>query len=357
MDPVRIMEILQQTELFHDVEGDDLCDLIDACQTKELADGELLFEYGQPGSSMFVLLEGNLRVFRGHRTLRVLECNDYLGEMALIDPAPRSASARAVNGPATLLEIPKAAFDQYLLSNPHVLPALVRTLNRRLREVTDATQAAFEEVRMVLHDTLNMLCVHEFAGLVMEGLPPDDEENRALLEQLLQTGEEARRTMRKALNKACGIIEEYQKEPTQIDRVVRDCLEKDLSMHHDVKRVPVELVVETPIQPLRCNSIDIKRVVSNLVINAAQAIQNGGKITVKLRQDPRRTVIEVNDTGPGIPPDIMQHIWEPQFTTKETGNGLGLASCREIVEKRHAGKLVCESKVGVGTSFVCELPM
>lgn len=355
MDPVRVIEILQQTELFHGVEGDDLCTLVDACPIKELDADELLFEYGQPGSSMFLLLEGRLRVYRGHRTLRILEPNDYLGEMALIDPAPRSASARAIEGPATLFEIPKEAFDQYLMSNPHVLPALVHTLNRRLREVTDATQAAFEEVRMVLHDTLNMLCVHDVAALVMEALPPEDADNRSLLQQLVQVGEEARKTMRKALNKACGMSETYQLEPAQIDRVVRDCLES-LAMHRDVKRVPVELVVETPIVPLRCNAIDIKRVVSNLVINAAQAMENGGRITVRLRQDPARTVIEVSDTGPGIPPEILEHIWEPQFTTKETGNGLGLASCREIVEKRHAGKLVCESRVGVGTSFTCELP-
>ena len=96
--------------------------------------------------------------------------------------------------------------------------------------------------------------------------------------------------------------------------------------------------------------------VTNLVINAAQALSGKGRIDVEVRAETAAIAITVTDDGPGIPADVLPRIFEPLFTTKDTGYGLGLASCREIVEHIHGGEISCESTPGSGTTFVVKLP-
>ena len=97
----------------------------------------------------------------------------------------------------------------------------------------------------------------------------------------------------------------------------------------------------------------------NLILNAAQAMDGRGMLTVvaRLSNDGRSIVVEIRDTGPGISPEDIDKIFEPFFTTKEIGcgTGLGLAIAYGIIE-RHHGTIRVESKLGKGTSFFVELP-
>ena len=98
----------------------------------------------------------------------------------------------------------------------------------------------------------------------------------------------------------------------------------------------------------------------NIILNAAQAMEGKGKLTIKSRllSDADRVCIEISDTGPGIPEDILPHIFEPFFTTKEEGKGtgLGLSLAYRIVEN-HGGHIKAESKPDEGTQFFIELPL
>jgi signal transduction histidine kinase len=98
----------------------------------------------------------------------------------------------------------------------------------------------------------------------------------------------------------------------------------------------------------------------NIILNAAQAMEGKGKLTIKsgLLPDADRVCIEISDTGPGIPEDILSHIFEPFFTTKEEGKGtgLGLSLAYRIVEN-HGGHIKAESKPDEGTQFLIELPL
>lgn len=121
---------------------------------------------------------------------------------------------------------------------------------------------------------------------------------------------------------------------------------------------------------IRCVEGDpaqIYQVLHNLVINARQAMPDGGTIDIaagnaELRPENRfdmppgrYTVASVRDRGYGIQPEHLPRIFEPDFSTKAEGNGLGLASCRAIVEE-HGGGIRVASKVGVGTEFLVFLP-
>ena len=80
-----------------------------------------------------------------------------------------------------------------------------------------------------------------------------------------------------------------------------------------------------------------------------------GKVEVVVREEPRHVVIEVRDDGGGIPPDVVPHIFDPYFTTKEKGTGLGLATVRDLVTE-HGGTITVESEVGRGSTFTVTLP-
>ncbi len=93
----------------------------------------------------------------------------------------------------------------------------------------------------------------------------------------------------------------------------------------------------------------------NLITNALQAMDNAGQITIEAHQDDIKTTIKVSDTGPGIPAEILLQIFEPLFTTKQTGTGLGLVSCKTIIEQ-HGGTLDVESTYGNGATFIITIP-
>ena len=104
----------------------------------------------------------------------------------------------------------------------------------------------------------------------------------------------------------------------------------------------------------------LERVLTNLLLNAAQAItgpRESNEIRITARASGPTVVLEVHDTGVGIPPEALPHIFDPFFTTREGrgGTGLGLAMCRRIVAE-HSGTLTVESRQGEGSTFRVELP-
>ena len=107
----------------------------------------------------------------------------------------------------------------------------------------------------------------------------------------------------------------------------------------------------------------MKQVLINLIQNAADSIETQGTITLRARQDTRRlddkpsevVVLEVQDTGAGISPDIQKRLFDPFFSTKKGGTGLGLSIAAQIVNKHH-GKLNFQSRPGQGTTFTIVLP-
>jgi Signal transduction histidine kinase regulating C4-dicarboxylate transport system len=106
-----------------------------------------------------------------------------------------------------------------------------------------------------------------------------------------------------------------------------------------------------------CIPQQINQVITNLLVNAAQAMDKQGQITITTRQDGDRVLLKVRDTGCGMTDEVRRKIFDPFFTTKEVGKGtgLGLAICYDIIQK-HQGEIEVESKSGVGTLFWVWLP-
>jgi signal transduction histidine kinase len=100
----------------------------------------------------------------------------------------------------------------------------------------------------------------------------------------------------------------------------------------------------------------LKQAFLNMILNAAEAMEGRGNITITTVAGKRRVQVKVQDTGPGIPPDILKEIFSPFFTTKEKGTGLGLAISYGIIE-RHSGTIDVKTALGKGSTFIVSLPV
>lgn len=106
---------------------------------------------------------------------------------------------------------------------------------------------------------------------------------------------------------------------------------------------------------LNADPEQLKTCFSNLMINAIQAMPGGGELDVSLYPNDDQLEIEFTDTGTGILPESLEQIFEPYYSTKETGIGLGLPLTKKIIEE-HGGRIEVESEVGLGTTFTVVLP-
>lgn len=132
---------------------------------------------------------------------------------------------------------------------------------------------------------------------------------------------------------------------------------------HAITKVPVDirLDLDPSIPEIWCHEGRMKQVVLNLIINAVQAMPNGGVLTISLKADQAQTLgvsairLTVRDSGAGIDPAFRSRLFDPFFTTKDDGTGLGLAIVYSIVEA-HEGRIDVESVVGRGAVFSIVLP-
>ena len=110
--------------------------------------------------------------------------------------------------------------------------------------------------------------------------------------------------------------------------------------------------------PIQCLPQQLSQVFVNLLVNAAQAIEDQGVITVNTHQEKDWAVVEISDSGNGISPENLERIFEAFYTTKDVGKGtgLGLSICHDIVQK-HQGTISVASTIGEGTCFTIKLPM
>ncbi|MGZ4895059.1 MAG: ATP-binding protein [Candidatus Angelobacter sp.] len=152
-----------------------------------------------------------------------------------------------------------------------------------------------------------------------------------------------------------------QVKPVNVNTIIEDTL---LLLNRQLQRANVELQTELEVLPDAVIAADqIRQVLSNLVINARDAMPSGGKLRIRSRHIPGYDDLHgwvrilISDTGSGIPKEMIRSIFEPFVTTKgERGTGLGLWIVKGIIQN-HAGKLSVRSRVGRGTTFKIDLPV
>ena len=142
---------------------------------------------------------------------------------------------------------------------------------------------------------------------------------------------------------------------------IHEGLETTLTvLGHKLKHTQIEIArdYDRTLPPVTIHGSELNQVWTNLIDNAIDAVGERGTITVRTKRDGECILVDIADTGPGIPPEARQHLFDPFFTTKDVGSGtgLGLDTARRIVEDRHGGSLTFDTGAQ-GTTFHVWVPL
>lgn len=144
-------------------------------------------------------------------------------------------------------------------------------------------------------------------------------------------------------------------EPTDVNTLLRKVLEMVIP-HAEKKQVELSANLDGNLPVVPTDQTRMTQVFYNLIMNAVQASMPGQRILMRTEKKKNQISVEFADTGCGIPPDLQRRIFDPFFSTKKDGSGMGLAISKRIVEL-HQGKLLCQSHPHQGTIFTIFLPI
>lgn len=149
-------------------------------------------------------------------------------------------------------------------------------------------------------------------------------------------------------------VRDLDRAPTNLAVVVEEMLD---FFGPTAKQADIDIkcYLASDLPPVLLDGELFKQALLNLLLNAQQAMPNGGELTIQASVTPDNVSLSLIDTGQGITPEVMPQLFQPFYSTKPGGNGLGLPTTRKIVES-HDGVIEVQSEVGRGTKFTIRLP-
>jgi signal transduction histidine kinase len=215
-----------------------------------------------------------------------------------------------------------------------------------------------KKVKDCLSRECNQQTMHDMqkatAGIDMSGIESETHEALADIRVGLSRVTRIVTAMKKLTPKAPGV-----RSKTDIGSLLRDLVALTENQWRDAAQV--RLTLESDLPPVYCASGEISQAVLNILENAVEAVstlEKGGSIEVKAVRKGRNLEIRIQDSGPGIPEDVMPRIFDPFFSTKDVGQGTGQGlALAHAVFQAHGGDIRCESVPGEGATFILRLPL
>jgi signal transduction histidine kinase len=285
-----------------------------------------------------------------------------------LDFASRDQGAYGQTQVATLLEL--SHYLGTVLHNARLAREREEAATKLARtqehlNLVDKVRAVGQLASGVAHDFNNLLAgILGNAQLLLYEVR--NEEQRSLLRIIEQASKDGAETVRR-LQGFARMEHDMPMTEVRLDILARDAIDLTRPRWRDVAqsrgaRIEIDRRLQ-PVTPLAGRPGELREVLTNLIINAVDALPSGGKITVATydsRNDgngAEDVVAEVIDTGTGMSPEVRSRIFDPFFTTKgEHGTGLGLAVSLGIIQS-HGGQIEVESEAGSGTRFAIRLPV
>jgi len=259
--------------------------------------------------------------------------------------------------------------NRELLKEREKLLEEIAAWNRELEQRVQEKTAALEKAQTEIVQTEKLAALgYLSAGMAHEIRNPLN--SISLFVQLLKSGTEDKEKLEyfdkifKEIDRIDGIMRKlldaskrpkYELMSVSVDRLLDTTLEvfkPQTEIHHivverDFRRIP---------PPIQADPTEIEQIFTNLFLNAIHEMQDNGKLTVQLDHDGQNITIRVSDTGKGILKEHLSHIFDPFFSTKNSGSGMGLAVVRRIVNT-YKGKIEVEMSGPTGTTFCVKLPL
>jgi len=246
-------------------------------------------------------------------------------------------------------------FSSIVLIMNFRLNKALQTKTNQLEETTkeliksERFSAIGELASRISHDIRNPLSNIQMSIELMKNSPPDTKLSDDMVNGKLELMSKNIERISHQVNDVLGYVKNrsLDKKKIQISTCIQEAIE--------TITVPRNIAIKTPKSDtmMWADPFQMQVVFNNIIINAIQSIgKNPGEIVILFSENENETKIEFQNTGPDIPEDILPHIFDSLVTTKQVGTGLGLASCKTIVEN-HQGKIQAKNNP---TTFIVQLP-
>ncbi len=364
---------LAESRLARHLTGDALRALVKGAEKRSYSKGACIFEEASKGDGLYVLAEGTVEIAarsvpgRMHR-LAVMEPGDYFGEMAVFDGGARSASAVALE-PVTAHFVSTQLVQALLERSPLLAADLVRDSSLRMRDFNRRfLQELLKAERLSLVERLARTIVHDFRNpLNVIGIAADIAAEPSV-------SLEVRRSARDRVRRQVDVLDRMMQELLDFTRgMTPSAVLPRVNYAQFLHEALVELAPAaqlrgiTVIEPpglsslevfVRLDSLRVQRVFNNLFQNSFDALADcpDPRLEIRLSFNDEEVMTEITDSGPGIPPEVLPHVFQPFVTFgKAHGTGLGLAICDRIIAE-HGGRMTAGNVPGAGAYFQFRLP-
>lgn len=363
------MQAFHQNKIFSGLLAVELHALEQTSRLQKFAAGTTIFREGDAGDGIYLINEGLVQISAvigegERRVLARIGPGDFFGEMAVLEQRPRSASAIAEQ-PTCAWFVPSAELLKMLDRSPRLAASLLREVSQRLRDfdrqyVQELLQAERlgligRFTRSILHDLKSPLTVIAL-GAEMGFAPTATPETRKTAALRIRKQIERVTTMINELMEfSRGGQSDLQLTEIEFAPFITQLLEE---LQLEVEMSSVKVTVQPPPRQItvRLDPRRLANVFFNLAHNAVDAMPSGGEIKFRFQLAPQTLTMEIEDTGPGFAPEIVDRLFQPFATYgKTTGTGLGLSICKKILED-HGGRIEALRRPGCGAIFAITLP-
>ncbi|HUX42334.1 MAG TPA: ATP-binding protein [Rectinemataceae bacterium] len=385
-----IHQALKRVYFLKGLSADELHLLAKVCAEEDFGPGDLIFEEGSTADRFYVLIEGHVEIWKDFRSespkmLAVHGPGHFFGEIALIDELPRSATLVARDR-VKVLNLARDDFRRLIAERTSIalavmtgISSLIRSSNeifvedlrKRNVELEEANRALAriheEQIKieklstlgkfssLILHDIRNPISMLKGQLQLIE-LESGDPEKVALLVKscIVEVGR---------LERLANEFLDYSRGEIRLELSPTNATELLMRLSSSLKErfASAGIAIETRIECEESLLLDAERVLRalhNLADNSRKAmIGRKGLLSLVARREGGFLVIEVADTGEGMPPEVLSHVFEPFYSASNRGGtGLGMLIVRNIVEA-HGGSIRIESALDEGTRIFLSFPL
>lgn len=386
---VQKIDFLKNIYFFNAMPIASLEKIMDLCTERTYDAGSILFFEDMPGDCFFIVLDGEVEIWKRYGQLESILLGisgpgQPVGEMALIDNRPRSATVKAKTQLHALV-VQANDFNELLVSDNSICVTLLKAVTMMVRKSNEAHVSDLDrqnrelaranlELREAQEELLNrerLSVLGKFSSLILHDIRNPLSALRSRIE-LLKANRDEPGYFEQAIHKIEGEISRMDSLAAEFLDYARGDIRLNVSISSvdrlfdrfrdvmalkncmDVSRIDIVCNVHKPI------IIDEERMLRALLNageNACKAMKEPGVLSLLADYDGSDFLLRISDTGVGMPPEVLEHIFEPFYSSSGAGGtGLGMIIIKNIVEAHH-GTVWVTSAVGKGTTVHIKLPV